>query len=107
MNQFHLPQPGYFHHPAFHYPAPNVIPGATPGLATTFDPPPVPQAPGSSAGVKNASHKFWVDKNPSTSNKMMKGPLFMPVLDEHGQHNGKFVCSDVLEIAFGIKHHQS
>jgi hypothetical protein len=77
MNQLHLPQPGYFLHPGFYYPAPNVIPGATPGLATTFAPPPVPQAPGSSAGVKNASHKFWVDKNPSTSNKMMKDPLFV------------------------------
>lgn len=97
MNQFHWLQPGHFPQPGFHYPAPNATPGATPRLATVIAPPPVPQIPGSSAGIKKRGTQDLCRQQTKLAktipSEIRNDTLFRPVLDEHGQYTGKFVCS--------------
>ncbi|KAG1743768.1 hypothetical protein EDD22DRAFT_920003 [Suillus occidentalis] len=60
-------------------------------FATGFAPPVVPQAAGNkrAAGVLNGPPAKRANTGPSAINA---DPLFEPILDQHGQPNGKFRC---------------
>lgn len=66
-----------------------------PEFATDFAPPLVPQVLGLSAGEKRVAedlgghHAKRTKINPGG---MKNDPLFRPMLDEHGQPDGKFMC---------------
>lgn len=97
MDQIHWPQPAYFPHPGIPYSVPNATYGATPGPSTVLAPPPVPQAPGLSACAQKRFAQdlgqTQIKRAKTTSGGMRNDPSFRPMLDEHGLHNGKFMCT--------------
>ncbi|KAG1885121.1 hypothetical protein F4604DRAFT_152881 [Suillus subluteus] len=67
-----------------------------PGLPTTFAPLFVPQAPSWSVGQKRVAEDLEgrdAKRTKQTFRRLRSDPLFKPVLDQNGQPNGTFVCS--------------
>ncbi|KIK38142.1 hypothetical protein CY34DRAFT_407763 [Suillus luteus UH-Slu-Lm8-n1] len=112
---YQFPGPPPAHIPGFHYSLPHATPGATlqnapanaftgaanmhapfvnhqgPVFVMGFAPPVASQAPGKkrAAGVLNGPPAKRANTGPSA---MKDDPLFEPILDQHGQPNGKFRC---------------